>query len=88
MNKVRAIFAVLTVVTLFGTAAIFCGAGSSGSGRWEYTFVSSKDNIFHYEDRREQFIQEANNLGKDGWELVSAPSWDGRVGAIFKRKLP
>jgi len=80
MNKVRAIFAVLTVVTLFGTAALFCGAGGGG-GKWEYTTIYGRTLD------KEQFINKVNELGKEGWEAVSDVRVDTEEPLLLKRKL-
>ncbi len=64
MSKVRAIFAVLTVVTLFGTAALFCSAGGGSPsdekailGTWinnedteEYVFAADGKLVINKED--------------------------------------
>jgi len=80
MKKVRAIFAVLTVVTLFGTAALFCSAGGGG-GHWEYVAVRMR------ELSPEEFAERATALGNEGWELFMVAELNGgKDHLIFRRK--
>jgi hypothetical protein len=78
--------AIVGVVLALIVACSLGGCGSAeaqttGKGdRWEYTAFA-----YDMQNRgKESFISKANELGKDGWELVC----EGGYNYIFKRKLP
>lgn len=50
----------------------------SGDTRWEYELV--------YAQTREKFLGLLNDLGREGWEAVSALGVHGPV--LLKRRLP
>ena len=52
--------------------------------RWEYITVKGS-----YRSNFSQIIEEANKLGKEGWELVTGTIDESHAGYIFfKRRLP
>ena len=74
MSK-KLIFLVMLVL-LLAFVAVWAFAQNSPSIRWEYTSFNGP-----FEDRS---IQRANELGKQGWELIT----NGGSFWIFKRRLP
>jgi uncharacterized membrane protein len=83
MNK-KLIFSVLLVCLLAVVAVVAFAQNSPkpGSERWEYTILEVDYPLGGARDNN-QFIQDTNRLGAQGWELVSTGS---RI-HIFKRKL-
>jgi len=64
------------VICLLAFVAVFAFAQNSSTTRWEYTAIIGN-------------IDNANNLGRDGWELVTASEASGgKREMVFKRKLP
>jgi hypothetical protein len=77
MNK-KLIISVLLVVCLLAVAAVVSFAQPSPNVRWEYMVINTS------------YIEALNQLGREGWELVSTI---GNPGAnndrhYFKRRLP
>ena len=63
-------------------------AQSLGQVRWEYTTIATVErNRSPSYLSTQAIIEEANRLGREGWELVSSFDADSR-GIIFKRRLP
>ena len=81
MNK-KLIFTIL-FVCLLAFVAIWAFAQTSPNVRWEYTTLSF--NQFN-NNSINSFIQQANQLGQEGWE-VAANGAGGSV-VVFKRRLP
>ena len=78
MNKIK----ILVVVLIFAVVVIgvaFAQNAPRNVERWEYTVLRGANSESH-------FIERANELGSQGWELVSATNWTGA--ATFKRRLP
>ena len=82
MNK-KLIFSVLLVCLLVGLAVVAFGQTSSNV-RWEYRWIRSESK------NSPPSIQRLNELGMEGWELVTVTTdfetdW---YYAYFKRRLP
>ena len=77
MNK-KLIFSVL-LVCLLAFVAVMAFAQSSPSVRWEYTSFSGS-----LSDAGT--IKKANELGAEGWELITRDAGGGHL--IFKRRVP
>jgi len=80
MNK-KIIVGVL-VVCLLVFVAVMAFAQNSSNNRWEYRVLTLDGQIDHSEYRNE-FIQKANALGQEGWELIESNCWS----FIFKRRI-
>ena len=93
-NFLKVCFALLTasIIILSINACTSVGAQSSStkSERWEYKLLYI--NVGFGSGSWEQRINEANatlnDLGKEGWELVSTMANSGDTRFVFKRKLP
>ena len=92
MKKLFALALVLVMALSLAACSSPGSPGSSGTTgvteRWEYTRL-----IMDYggKSRQEEFISEANELGAEGWELVSAYVTANSSPShyfIFKRRLP
>ena len=80
MNK-KIIIGVL-VTCLLAFVAVFAFSQSNTNVRWEYNLIMYDNN-----GGERTVIQRANELGKQGWELVSYTYGDyGQM--FFKRRLP
>ena len=73
MNK-KLFFSVLLAVCLLTVVTVVVFAQSSTNVRWEYSSIRSAN------------VERANELGRNGWELVAVNS--GYDEWIFKRRLP
>ena len=87
-------FWIIAFVTGLGLSSTLCSEGGGGLGKvkWEYK-VYYHDNYGLYDEKvREAFNAKINELGEEGWELVSSGS-SGRSNYttsdvfILKRKL-
>jgi hypothetical protein len=56
--------------------------------QWEY-YVTSFPNFLDRKYTMEEFIEEMNQLGKEGWELAGAsiPTNSKELVSIFKRRI-
>jgi hypothetical protein len=72
------------LVCLLAFVAVMAFSQSSPNVSWEYAILYSESLS------RTQFIERANRLGQEGWELVTqaniANDVDGTL--VFKRRLP
>ena len=75
MNKIFIIVAI--TVSLLALVTVFAFSQSSTSIRWEYT-------TNYYVPREQYFVEEANKLGQQGWELVAIDNGY----SVYKRRLP
>lgn len=67
------------VVCLLTFVAVFAFSQSSSNVRWEYMFI---------EGWMSNHIQRANQLGREGWELITVQGSGSGSEIIFKRRLP
>jgi hypothetical protein len=68
------------VVCLLVFVAVFAFSQSSANVRWEYTSFDARGTT-----RSTEAIERANQLGGQGWELISTEDTNGLW--IFKRRL-
>ena len=84
MNKKIIIGAL--VICLLAFVAVFAFSQSSTNIRWEYTTFQSNDG---YGNMTKEDLERANQLGREGWELVTASmNHNKQIIYIFKRRLP
>ena len=87
-------FWVIAFITVIGLSTTSCsgGGGGLGTAKWEYKVYYNDNYRLYYEKAQEEFTIKLNELGAEGWELVSSGS-SGRSNYtesdvfIFKRKL-
>jgi hypothetical protein len=97
MNKLRAIFAVLTVVTLFGTAALFCSAGGGGLsvekgivGTWinnedkDETWTFGNDGTLTVGDRLRKYGVTDRMVAKTDKDGGSYDAWEASISSNGK----
>jgi hypothetical protein len=80
VNK-KLIFSVILAAFLLSFVAVMAFSQTSPSVRWEYTAFRPGDL-----SASNQVVQQANQLGREGWELVTFENGQGTL--LFKRRLP
>jgi len=86
MLSVKSVIAiVLILIVILSTTACSSGNNGTESGRWEYSvipmWVSGRDDA-------EKAVGKLNELGAEGWELVSDSTNSSNHIFVLKRKLP
>ena len=88
----RIIFSFVVVAAIVISAVVVTSCGSAKSERWEYKIVyPNKDMSSGMDGNRFQVEAEFNQLGAEGWELVSHGLGSGYSSSsffTFKRRLP
>jgi hypothetical protein len=76
------------VVCLLAFVAVMAFSQSSTNVRWEYTIRNTGNFDMIRNDGQNVFTAVANELGQQGWELISVTRTDNVNNLIFKRRLP